>query len=368
MPEGYTRRVTIHKLHIEEDAGKTVNENGQRLIDFNRCGVPLVEMVTGPDLRSAEEAAQYIIRLRQLLRWLGISEADMEKGHLRADANVSIRPKGVDYLNPKTEIKNVNSVVSLRDAIKAEIDRQIKQVEAGGQIEAWTLDWDDGAGVLRKMRSKETEADYRYFREPDLLPVRIDEAARAEILAELPELPLERRARFVEEYGLPEYDADILTGERGLSDYFETAAEAYEADPKRVSNWVMNDVLRLMNDRDILAEDLRLTPSYLADIIKLVDASTINTSTGKSLLEKVEDSGQTPNEIVDKEGLGKVSDEDAIREIIVGVIENNPDQVATYKSGKTTIIGWFVGQVMKQSRGKADPQLTRSILEELLSD
>ena len=368
MPEGYTRRVTIHKLHIEEDAGKTVNENGQRLIDFNRCGVPLVEMVTGPDLRSAEEAAQYIIRLRQLLRWLGISEADMEKGHLRADANVSIRPKGVDYLNPKTEIKNVNSVVSLRDAIKAEIDRQIKQVEAGGQIEAWTLDWDEGAGVLRKMRSKETEADYRYFREPDLLPIRIDEVMREKILGELPELPLERRARFAEQYQLPDYDADILTGERSLSDYFESAVGAYGADPKRVSNWVMNDVLRLINERNIKADELRLKPEYLAEIIKLVDASTINTSTGKSLLEKVENTGQAPAEIVEAEGLGKVSDEDAIREIIVEVIEGNPGQVAIYKGGKPTIIGWFVGQVMKKSRGKADPQLTRSMLEKLLSE
>ena len=367
MPEGYTRRVAIHKLHIEEDAGKTVNEDGQRLIDFNRCGVPLVEMVTGPDLRSAEEAAQYLMRLRQLLRWLGVSEADMEKGHLRADANVSIRPEGADYLNPKTEIKNVNSVVSLRDAINAEVERQINQVEGGGQIEAWTLDWDDNAGVLRKMRSKETEADYRYFREPDLLPVRIDEIQREEILAELPELPLERRARFVEQYELPEYDADILTGERGLSDYFETAAATYGSDPKRVSNWVMNDVLRLINDRELLAEELRLKPEFLAEIIKLVDASTINTSTGKSLLEKVEDSGQSPAEIVEEEGLGVVSDEDAIREIIVSVIEANPDQVATYQSGKTTIVGWFVGQVMKQSRGKADLQLTRSILEELLT-
>jgi aspartyl-tRNA(Asn)/glutamyl-tRNA(Gln) amidotransferase subunit B len=367
MPDGYTRRVAIHKLHIEEDAGKTVNENGQRLIDFNRCGVPLVEMVTGPDLRSAEEAAQYLIRLRQLLRWLGISETDMEKGHLRADANVSIRPEGADYFNPKTEIKNVNSVVSLRDAINAEIDRQIKQVEAGVQIEAWTLDWDDNAGVLRKMRSKETEADYRYFREPDLLPVRIDEAMREKILAELPELPLQRRARFVEQYELPEYDADILTGERGLSDYFEAAVDSYGADPKRVSNWVMNDVLRMINERDILAGALRLKPEYLAEIIKLIDANTINTSTGKSLLEKIEDTGQSPDEIVKDEGLAKVSDADAIREIIVRVIEDNPDQVATYKKGKTTIIGWFVGQVMKQSRGKADPQLTRSILEELLS-
>ena len=368
MPDGESRRVTIHKLHIEEDAGKTINENGQRLIDFNRCGVPLIEMVTGPDLRSADEAAQYVIRLRQLLRWLGVSDADMEKGHLRADANVSIRPEGADYLNPKTEIKNVNSVVSLRDAINAEIERQIKEVEAGGKIEAWTLDWDDNAGVLRKMRSKETEADYRYFREPDLLPVRISEETRESTVANLPELPLARRARFSKEYELPEYDADILTGERSLSDYFEQAVGAYGADPKRVSNWVMNDVLRMVNERGIMPDQLRLTPNYLADIIKLVDGGTINTSTGKSLIEKVEDAGQAPGEIVKVEGLSKVSDEDAIREIIVGVIESNPGQVATYKGGKTSIIGWFVGQVMKQSRGKADPQLTRSMLEELLAE
>jgi aspartyl-tRNA(Asn)/glutamyl-tRNA(Gln) amidotransferase subunit B len=368
MPEGGIRRVTIHKLHIEEDAGKTIHENRQRLIDFNRCGVPLIEMVTGPDLRSADEAAQYLMRLRQLLRWLEVSEADMEKGHLRADANVSIRPEGVDYLNPKTEIKNVNSVVSLRDAINAEIERQIREVEAGGKIEAWTLDWDDNAGVLRKMRSKESEADYRYFREPDLLPVNIDEDTRRKIAENLPELPLERRARFTRDYKLPEYDADILTGERSLSEYFEQGVEAYGGDAKRVSNWVMNDVLRMINERDIQPDQLRLTAGYLAEIIRLVDAGTINTSTGRSLLEKVEDAGKAPTEIVEAEGLGKVSDEDALREIIVSVIENNPDQVATYRGGKTTILGWFVGQVMKQSRGKADPQLTSSMLEELLSE
>ena len=368
MPDGQVRRVSIHKLHIEEDAGKTINENGQRLIDFNRCGVPLIEMVTGPDLRSAEEAAQYLIRLRQLLRWLGVSEADMEKGHLRADANVSIRLQGVDYLNPKTEIKNVNSIVSLRDAINAEIDRQVKQVESGGQIEAWTLDWDDNTGVLRKMRSKETEADYRYFRDPDLLPVHIDKNLLERITADMPELPLARRARFGQQYDLPEYDADILTGERSLSDYYEQAVHSYGADPKRISNWVMNDVLRMINERSIAPDQLRLAPEYLAGIIKMVDAGTINTSTGKSLVEKVEDTGQAPTEIVEAEGLGKVSDEDAIREIIAGVIVSNPDQVASYKGGKTTIIGWFVGQVMKQSRGKADPQLTRTMLEELLSE
>ena len=367
MPDGHVRHVTIHKLHIEEDAGKTKNDNGRRLIDFNRCGVPLIEMVTGPDLRTADEAAQYLIRLRQLLRWLGISEADMEKAHLRCDANVSIRPQGADYLNPKTEIKNVNSIVAVREAIQTEIDRQIREVSAGRTIQAWTLEWDEDAGVLRKMRSKETEADYRYFREPDLLPIRLDEAWRTSILRDMPELPLERRSRFILQYGLPIYDADILTSERSLADYFEEAAASYGSDPKRVSNWLMNDVLRMINERAIPAADLYLTPLYLAEIIKLVDAGTINTSTGKSLLEKVQESNKAPLEIVKEEGLARVGDEEAIRAYCAAVLEENPEQVDSYRKGKISLIGWFVGQVMRKSGGKADPQLVRSILEGLLS-
>jgi aspartyl-tRNA(Asn)/glutamyl-tRNA(Gln) amidotransferase subunit B len=206
MPQGYVRHVGIWKLHIEEDAGKTVTQHGRRLIDFNRCGVPLIEMVTAPDLRTADEAAQYLIRLRQLLRWLGISEADMEKGHLRCDANVSIRVKGSSVLNTKNEIKNVNSIDAVKNAIEKEVERQIREVEAGRRIEAWTLEWDEDRGVLRKMRSKETEADYRYFREPDLLPIRLDEAWKRVILSGMPELPLVRRQRFSEQYGLPDYD------------------------------------------------------------------------------------------------------------------------------------------------------------------
>ncbi|MBN1536323.1 MAG: Asp-tRNA(Asn)/Glu-tRNA(Gln) amidotransferase subunit GatB [Anaerolineales bacterium] len=367
MPEGYTRRVNIAKLHIEEDAGKTKNEYGRRLIDFNRCGVPLIEMVTQPDLRSADEASQYLIRLRQLLRWLGISEADMEKAHLRCDANVSIRPKGADYLNPKTEIKNVNSITAVRDAILTEIERQMREVEAGNKIQTWTLEWDEESGVLRKMRSKETEADYRYFREPDLLPIQLDEAWLSEILSALPELPLERRQRFVEQYSLPEYDADILTGERSLSDYFESAVQSYGSDAKRVSNWLMNDVLRMVNERGISPAELKLTAAYLADIIKLVDSNAINTSTGKSLIEKVEQSGKSPQQIVDEEGLAKVSDQDAIRTVCAEVLAEAPDQVKNYQGGKIGLMGWFVGQVMKKMRGKADPQLAKSILEELLS-
>jgi aspartyl-tRNA(Asn)/glutamyl-tRNA(Gln) amidotransferase subunit B len=366
MPQGYTRRVSIHKLHIEEDAGKTVNQHGRRYIDFNRCGVPLVEMVTGPDLRSADEAAQYLIRLRQLLRWLGVSEADLEKGHLRCDANVSIRPVGATHLNPKTEIKNVNSIDAVRNAIQKEFERQVREVEAGRRIESWTLEWDEDRGVLRKMRSKETEADYRYFREPDLLPIRLTDEWKRDILKNMPELPLVRRERFIQQYGLPEYDADILTGERRLSDYFEDAVKAYGGDPKKISNWLMNDVLRMLNERGVSADQLKITPDSLAEILRLIDAGTINNSTGKMLLEKVEMTGRSPAEIVTAEGLAKVSDDSAIRAVCQEILAENPKEVDSYRSGKVTLIGWFVGQVMRKMRGKADASLARKIFEELL--
>jgi aspartyl-tRNA(Asn)/glutamyl-tRNA(Gln) amidotransferase subunit B len=364
--DGTLRRVTIWKLHLEEDAGKTRNEMGRRLIDFNRCGVPLVEMVTGPDLRSADEAANYLTRLRQLLRWIGVSEADMEKGHLRCDANVSLRVKGETILNAKTEIKNVNSIEAVRTAIEKEIIRQTREYENGRKIEAWTLEWDEDTQTLKKMRSKETEADYRYFREPDLLPVYLDEAWKAAILADFPELPLGRRARFITEYGLPEYDADILTSERSLSDYFEAAVKAYGGDAKRVSNWLMNDVLRMLNESGKTAGELALTPAYLAEIIKLVDANTVNTNTGKSLLEKVNTTGKSPAEIVKVEGLAKVSDDSAIRVVVEQVIAESPNEVAAYKGGKVGLMGFFVGQVMKKMQGKADAQKTRVLLDELL--
>ncbi|MDH5606476.1 MAG: Asp-tRNA(Asn)/Glu-tRNA(Gln) amidotransferase subunit GatB, partial [Anaerolineae bacterium] len=360
--DGYTRRVNIEKLHIEEDAGKTKNEKDRRLIDFNRCGVPLIEMVTGPDLRSADEAAEYIIRLRQLLRWLDVSEANMEKAHLRADANVSIRIKGSDVLNTKTEIKNVNSIESVRTAIEKEIKRQIKEIESGSEIKPWTLSWDEDSQSLKKMRSKETEADYRYFKEPDMLKVHLDDGWRQAILASFPELPLERRTRFIQDYQLPEYDADILTSERSLSEYYETAVIAYGGDPKRLSNWLMNDVMAMLNESGLTAGELKLKPQYLAEIVKLVDANTVNTPTGKSLLAKVQDSGKSPGEIVEAEGLGQVSDSGAIRAIAAEVIAENPEQVASYKSGKDSLIGWFVGQVMRKSQGKADPNLTREVM------
>lgn len=366
MPDGSERRIHIEKMHLEEDAGKTKNVGNQRQIDFNRCGVPLIEMVTGPDIRSADEAAQYLLRLRQLLRWLGISEADMEKGHLRCDANVSIRPIGSTELFTKTEIKNVNSIDHVRTAIEHEFARQVREVEAGNQVRAWTLDWDENKNELKKMRSKETEADYRYFREPDLLPIRLDDSWLSSILQDFPELPLARRQRFMDDYQLPLYDADILTTERSLSDYFEAAVKAYGGDAKKCSNYLLNDVMRLLNDTGKTAEQLNLTPEYMASILIMVDEGKINTSTGKSLLKKVEISGKAPLKIVEEEGLGLVSDDSAIRAVIETILANNPNEVNAYREGKESLMGWFTGQVMREMRGKADPKLAQGILKELL--
>ena len=366
LPGGGLRKVAIHKLHLEEDAGRTIYRAGQRLIDFNRCGVPLVEMVTGPDLRSAEEVAYFLIRLRQLLRWLGISDADMERGQLRCDANVSIREPGSRQLNPKTEIKNVNSITNIRQAVQAEIERQIREVEAGRVIESWTLDWDDERGVLSKMRSKESEADYRYFREPDLLPVRVEEFELRALQQALPELPLARRGRLVREYRLPEYDAEILTEERTLSDLFEATVLAYGGDPKRVSNWIMNDVLRLIRQAGSTASELDLLPAHLAEIIQLVDSGSITAGVGKELLEQARGTVKTPRQLVEERGLAQVTDTEILRKTAALILQSNPTQVESYRAGKVTVLGWFVGQLMRETGGRADAKKARELLQELL--
>ena len=367
MSDGTTRRVRIHKLHLEEDAGKTKIEHGTRLVDFNRCGVPLVEMVTEPDLRSGEEAAQYLIQLRQLLRWIGVSEADMERGHLRCDANVSIRERGSQILNPKTEIKNVNSIDAVRQAIGEEAKRQIELVESGGKVQSYTLDWDADTGKLTMMRSKETEADYRYFREPDLLPVILSQEEIENIYASLPELPAARLERFEKDYQLSAYDAEILTNERSLSDYYETAVQAYAGEAKTVANWMINDLSRMLNDLGKTAEQLMLKPDQLARIIEMVDKGQINAAIGKSLLKKAEESGLSPEEIVKKEGLGLIADSDALRSQIESILNENPNEVASFRAGKESLMGWFVGQVMRSTGGKADPKRTRELLQELLT-
>lgn len=368
LEDGTSVHVRIAKLHLEEDAGKTVREEGRRLIDFNRCGVPLVELVTEPDLRSADQAAEFLIRLRQLLRWLGISEANMEKGQLRCDANVSIRPVGSPGLRTKSEIKNVNSIEAVREAIATEIERQIEVVEGGGVVHPWTLDWDEDSGSLRKMRSKETEADYRYFREPDLLPVEVEGNWLKEIEQGIPELPLERRQRFIEEFGLPAYDAEILTEERSLSEYFEATVGQDGLEPKAVSNWLMNDVLRMLRERGITAGELNIKPKHLAELIGLVETGTVNSNTAREVLEKVETSGDSPRQIIEREGLAQVSDEAELETIAKSIVAGHPEQVETYRAGKKGLLGWFVGQMMKETQGKANPQLARALFEDLLED
>jgi aspartyl-tRNA(Asn)/glutamyl-tRNA(Gln) amidotransferase subunit B len=369
MPDGAARRVTIHKMHMEEDAGKTKNDaaRGVRLIDMNRCGVPLIEMVTGPDLRSADEAAQFVIQLRQLLRWLDVSEANMERAHLRCDANVSIRAAGTTVLNPKTEIKNVNSIEAVRDAIEKEIERQTREVEAGRRVEAWTLEWDEDSQTLRKMRSKETEADYRYFREPDLLSVQVPAEWKSEIMARLPELPRERRARFMSELGLPAYDVGVLTEERSLSDYFEAAVRAFGGEPKTIANWVQNEILRLVRERGTTAGALPLTPAHLAELVRLVEDQTITRQTAVSLIPKVMETSQAPRALVEAEGLAQISGDEAIRALAREVIAENPGQVENYRK-KPALLKWFVGQVMRKSQGKANAPAAERILGELLGE
>jgi aspartyl-tRNA(Asn)/glutamyl-tRNA(Gln) amidotransferase subunit B len=362
LEDGGTRRIGIEKMHIEEDAGKTIHKPDRRLLDFNRCGVPLVEMVTSPDLRSADEAAAFIRYLRRLVRWIGVSDADMEKGKMRFDANVSIREKGAKGLNPKTEIKNMNSIEHGREAIEVEIQRQIKEVEAGGVIESWTLDWDEETKTLSKMRSKETVDDYRYFKEPDLLAVKLAEERIQEILTSLPELPHQRNERFIKEYKLSPKEATTLTNERDLANYFEELLQVYGGEPKTAANWVINDLLGLVNELNLPLDKLYLTPTRLAEIIQLVDTNKINTSTGRELVQITEQRKEEPVEIVEQDGLAQLTDTSAIEAICQEVMEASPDQVAQYRSGKKGVIGWFMGQVMSKSGGKADPQVVRELL------
>jgi aspartyl-tRNA(Asn)/glutamyl-tRNA(Gln) amidotransferase subunit B len=281
---------------------------------------------------------------------------------------VSIREPGDPQLNAKTEIKNVNSIVNVRQAIEAEITRQIKEVEAGREILPWTLDWDEERAVLSKMRSKETEADYRYFREPDLLPIQFDERRRREVVEGMPELPLARRQRFITDYALPEYDSEILTEERSLSEFLEAAVEAYSGEPKRISNWIINDVLRIIREAQTTADQLQITPEHLAEIVTLVDSGEISSTVGKELLERVRVSERSPRQIVEAEGLAQVADEGKLREIAAEIVRNNPEQVATYRSGKAGLLGWFVGQVMRETQGKADAKTASRILGELLDE
>ncbi len=367
MDNGRMVRVRIDNLHMEEDAGKTRNENGIRLIDFNRSGIPLVEMVTKPDLHSADEAAAYLIRLRRLIRWIGVSEGNMEKAQLRCDANVSVAPAGSGKPGRKCEIKNINSIDAVRKAIVSEIERQTRELEAGHEVEQWTIEWDNDARELRKMRSKENAVDYRFFREPNLMPVVLSQEQIEAWHEELPELPWVRKQRFITDYKLPVYDAGILTTERDLSDYFEETLNFYGGDPKRVSNWMMNEILRLVNESGTSASGLNIRPRDLAEIIQMVDSGTITAAVGKDLIDLVQQSGKAPSRIAAEKNLTVVSDEGIIRGICEKVVSSNPKEAEAFRAGKETLLGWFTGQVMRETKGKADAKLVGKILKSMLT-
>jgi aspartyl-tRNA(Asn)/glutamyl-tRNA(Gln) amidotransferase subunit B len=362
-----TKWVGLTRIHMEEDAGKSLHEgfpdsDRRTYVDYNRSSVPLIEIVSEPDMRSAAEAAEFFSRLRDILVWIGVNDGNMEEGSLRCDANVSVRPRGESKFGTKAEIKNVNSFRYVEKAIDYEIARQIDVLDGGGRVVQETRLWDSATGRTHSMRSKEEAHDYRYFPEPDLPPLIVDDARIARVRASLPELPAARRQRFVTQYAIPEYDAGVLTDYAGLADYFEAVAAA-AGNAKAASNWVMGELLRTMKERGHNALDTPLEPVRLAGLVRLVDNGTISSSIGKDVFGKMYESGRSADEIVAAEGLAQVGDESALLEIIRGVIAANADAVAQYRAGKMQTFGFLVGQVMKASKGKANPKLANELLK-----
>ncbi|HSB34663.1 MAG TPA: Asp-tRNA(Asn)/Glu-tRNA(Gln) amidotransferase subunit GatB, partial [Nitrospirota bacterium] len=367
--DGKIKRVGITRIHLEEDAGKNLHqaESGASLVDLNRAGTPLMEIVSEPDIRTPEEASEYLKKLRSILRYIEVSDADMEKGNFRCDANVSIRPAGSTEFGTRTEIKNVNSFKFVQKAIEYEIKRQAQVLDEGGRIIQETRLFDSSKGVTFSMRSKEEAHDYRYFPEPDLVPVVVSKNTVENIAGTIPELPDAKRARFVREYGLPEYDADMLTQSRALADYFESAAKL-TGQPKVVSNWMMGELMRLLNADNREIEDCPLKPDRLAGMIKMIDSGVISTKIAKTVFEEMYRTGKDAESIVKEQGLVQVSDTGEIEKIIDAVVKANPAQHADYKAGKEKLFGFFVGQVMKASKGKANPELVNQLLKKKLSE
>jgi aspartyl-tRNA(Asn)/glutamyl-tRNA(Gln) amidotransferase subunit B len=365
------RRVRIRRVHLEEDAGKSLHEgfpdSGRRTyLDFNRSGVPLIEIVTEPDLVSAADAAEFFGRLRAILVWLGVNDGNMEEGSLRCDANVSVRPGGATELGTKTEIKNLNSFRFLQKALEYEIARQIEIAEEKGRVVQETRLWDTSAGVTVAMRSKEEAHDYRYFPEPDLLPLDVTAQRIDAIRRSMPELPDARRSRFVVQYALSEYDAGQLTQSRAFADYFEAAVKA-GASPKAASNWIMGELARKLKETNLQIGAAPVSPERLAELTALIDKGTISGSLAKEVFEKMFVSNRTAEEIVRAEGLTQIDDEAQIAELISTVLARHGDAVAQYRSGKTATFGFLVGQVMKAAGGKANPKRVNELLKNALS-
>jgi aspartyl-tRNA(Asn)/glutamyl-tRNA(Gln) amidotransferase subunit B len=365
--DGTNNEIRIKRIHMEEDAGKSIHAmDTDTLIDVNRCGVPLIEIVSEPDLRSAEDAYLYLSKIRQILLYLGICDGNMEEGSLRCDANVSVRLKNSQELGVKTEIKNMNSFRNVEKAINFEIERQIDILEDGGKIIQQTLLWNADNETAYPMRSKEEAHDYRYFPDPDLIPVLINQEWKNLILSSLPELPDEKRKRFLTEYGLPEYDCEILTQTKAIADYFERVANTTK-DFKSASNWVMVDVMKILNERKISIADFSLAPEYLGEMINLINDGTISSKIAKEIFPILLESNKKPSEVIKEKNLVQLSDESEIQKIIEAVIANNKEQFEELAAGKEKIFGFFVGQVMKETKGKANPKLVNDLLRKRIS-
>lgn len=365
--DGEKKKIGIHEIHMEEDAGKLIHDEFEdcTLVDYNRCGVPLLEIVSEPDFRSAEEVIDYLSKLRAILQYTGVSDCKMQEGSLRADVNLSVRPKGQAEFGIRTEMKNLNSFHAIERAIAYEAQRQIELIEDGEKVIQETRRWDDNKGYSYAMRSKEDAQDYKYFPEPDLPPIEISDEQIEEIKSTMPELPEEKRERYLNELGLPEYDTGIITGDIALVKFFESTLEKCDS-PKDVANWIMGEVMKLLNDSATLTENNPLKPEALAAVINMVKSNKINRGTGKKVLEKVFTDGVDPEKYVEENNLAQVTDLSALRPIIEQVIAENEKSVSEYKAGKTQAMGYIMGQAMRALKGKAPAQEVQKILKEIL--
>lgn len=365
--DGNKKKVRLLRIHIEEDAGKlNHNEFGVgSLVDLNRAGVPLIEMVSEPDIRSSREAEQYLRKIKSILEYIEVSDCKMQEGSLRADVNVSVRKKGEEKFGTRTEMKNMNSFRAIVRAIEYEKDRQIEVLEEGGKIEQETLRWDDINGRTSSMRDKEDAQDYRYFPDPDLVAIRLSDEYVENIRKSLPELPESRRDRYIKEYNLSEKDAKLLTSSKYLSNLFEGALEIC-GNAKAVANWILSDISRILNEKELEPENIPFTAEQLAKMIELIDKGTISSAIAKKVLTELFENPKNPEEIIKEKGWIQISDEGAIKEVVMKVLENNPQSVADFKGGKDKALGFLVGQAMKETKGKANPQmLNKMFLEEL---
>lgn len=359
------REVRLNRIHLEEDVAKLSHKGNATTVDFNRCSLPLMEIVTEPDLRSADEVYCYLTNLKQILQYGDIGDCDQEKGQMRCDVNVSVRPVGTSKFGTKAEIKNLNSIRAAHRAVEYEIWRQVKELEAGGTIVQETRGWNDDTGESYSMRNKETVDDYRYFPEPDLMPIYLTDAYIEEIRSALPELPDQMRDRFVREYGLTEYDAQVLTQEKALADYFNRAAKLVKTQ-KTLSNWIQTELLRELSAAGITIEECPVAPDKLAALVTMIESGTINGKIGKVVFAEMFTTGKDAKTVVEEKGLIQVSDSGAIEGFVNQVIEQNPAQVEQYQSGNPKVIQFLVGQTMKLSKGKANPQMCLELLKKKL--